>query len=460
MPFGLVSSETVDNFWALNTRRRVLYDYPNGTAPLMALTSLMETESTPYPEFKWEEKRWNSIKTITATGPTSNTWLYLGGATTTAGAPATLTAGQALRVYVADASNFQADDSIIIYNVAQTVGTTELNGIVTGIDSAASPTFIEFNLVAAPTSTVTNVAGNLGKYVVLSGSAYAEGARSRTGRYKFPYDVSNFTQIHKTPFEMTRTALKEPTIYDKSGAYKDQFKENGITHLAGIEHTAFFGRKGLSTPVDPDTGSVVSRRTSGGLRYFLDLYEAGSPGYGGTGILSDIRASDWRAEPAKRVIKLAGATITGADFDDLNTRVFDKYYTADCSKLVLCGNGYLAKIESYYKGQVQFTSMRDEGFDGFDFKLVKHQTNAGTVYYKSAPLFNDPSLPYMRNSAFYIDIACTKWRPLTDSDTQIQRMIQLPDADKRKDQWITEGGFEFWYPDAFMYIENLGGITK
>ena len=31
-------------------------------------------------------------------------------------------------------------------------------------------------------------------------------------------------------------------------------------------------------------------------------------------------------------------------------------------------------------------------------------------------------------------------RPLSDSDTDIQPMIQLPDADKRKDQWFTEAG--------------------
>jgi hypothetical protein len=48
---------------------------------------------------------------------------------------------------------------------------------------------------------------------------------------------------------------------------------------------------------------------------------------------------------------------------------------------------------------------------------------------------------------------------LLDSDTDIQPMIQLPDADKRKDQWLTECGFEFRFPEANLYVENLGGIT-
>jgi len=49
------------------------------------------------------------------------------------------------------------------------------------------------------------------------------------------------------------------------------------------------------------------------------------------------------------------------------------------------------------------------------------------------------------------------YRPLTDSDTDIQPMIQANDADKRKDQWLTEYSFEFPFPEAFMYVENLGG---
>jgi hypothetical protein len=78
------------------------------------------------------------------------------------------------------------------------------------------------------------------------------------------------------------------------------------------------------------------------------------------------------------------------------------------------------------------------------------------VFYKQHPLFTSPE---MRASAFYIDLGYVGYRPLSDSDTDIQPMIQLPDADKRKDQWLTECGFEYRFPEANMYVENLGGIT-
>ena len=87
---------------------------------------------------------------------------------------------------------------------------------------------------------------------------------------------------------------------------------------------------------------------------------------------------------------------------------------------------------------------------------MRHLSNSGEVFYKQHPLFTSAE---MCNSAFYVDLGYVGYRPLSDSDTDIQPMIQLPDADKRKDQWLTECGFEFRFPEANLYVENLGGIT-
>lgn len=72
-------------------------------------------------------------------------------------------------------------------------------------------------------------------------------------------------------------------------------------------------------------------------------------------------------------------------------------------------------------------------------------------------MFNQ--LPNLRNSAMYVDLGYIKWRPLDDRDTQIMQLIQANDADKRKDQWLTEGGLEIINPEAHMFVDNLGGIS-
>src|ERR1017187_1683785 len=54
---GLVSTESVSAQRWTNIRRRVFYQYPNGSAPLIGLLSMMKEESTNDPEFSWWEKR-------------------------------------------------------------------------------------------------------------------------------------------------------------------------------------------------------------------------------------------------------------------------------------------------------------------------------------------------------------------------------------------------------------------
>jgi hypothetical protein len=459
MALGLIGSEQLDDYWVQNTRRRIFYAYPNGTAPLTGLLSLMENKDTPLPEFTWNEERWAAIKTTTAGGPTSTVPFYLTGTTTTAGTPATFTSQQIVRIYVDDASNFQIDDTIKIFSLDLTTGTMDLAGRVTSTNVTGAD-YIEFAVTNVPVTTVLNSASaNIGKYLYLMGSAYAEGARSRTGRQIFPTAVKNYTQIQKTPFELTRTALKEPLKYDKTGAYKDVSKHNGINHLSQIEFTAFFGERALTTAVDDDTGQVVRRGFTGGIRWFLDQWELGSVANGGALEYGQAKVSDqtdWVTYTNKRVIKLGGATITKSQFNELNSRVFARTNSTDWSKLCMCGPGYMSKVADVFERQLVRTSLRDEGFAGFNFKLQMHSSNSGDIYYKVHPLFNDP---IMTNSAFYIDLGYMGYRPLTDSDTDIQPMIQANDADKRKDQWLTEYGFEIPFPEAFMYVENLGGIT-
>lgn len=458
MALGLVTSEVLDDYWSRNTRRRVAYDFPQGTAPLTALMSLMESDETPISEFGWNEERFVTIKTKTSTTgePTADITFYTGGTTTSAGTPVTMTAGLVFRAYIDDASIFQVDDSVGFFNMTLTVGVGNVLGRVTAKNSTATPYWIEFEVTITPQSTVVNSSASEGKYVYFLGSAFAEGARSRSGRNKFPLEIKNFTQIHKNAFELTRNALKAPLIYDKSGHYEKALKDNGIDHLAGLEQTAMWGARRKTTTTDPDTGETVSRRFTGGLRYFLEQWELGTSGTLAYPHDDVSTQTDWQTYTDKRIIKLAGGTISRSQFNDLNSRVFEKCNNSTWDKLCLCGQGYLNRVTEMFEKQVQWTSLRENGFKGFDFQLVEHSSNAGKVYYKTHPQFRDE---IWRNSAFYIDLGFLNWRSLTDSDTDVYQGIQLPDADKRKDQYLTEGGLEIWFPEAHMWVDQLGGIT-
>lgn len=463
MPLGLISSEQLDDYWSQSTRRKVFYSYPQGTAPLTGLLSLADGEETSHPQYGWNEERWTQLRTTTVAGPTANTVFYLTGTTTTAGTTFTPTAGTTYRMYITDASIFQVDDVLIVHGLTinATGVKTEISGRVTATNVIGTD-YVEYAVtITAPGAVVNNAASVVGLQVVYSSTAYAEGSRSRSGRYRFPSEIINYTQIHKTPFELTGTALKEPTRYDKTGAYKSELKKNGIDHMGGIEWNLFFGNRRAETAIDDDTGQTVRRSFVGGLLWFLKQWELGSVTNGGA---FDYRANavdvssqtDYVTYTDKRIIRLAGTSVTKDTFNHIEGLPFEKTNSTEWCKLCLCGIGYFNKVNTAFERSVQVTQMREEQFKGWDFELVMRNSAAGKIYYKTHPLFNTPE---MRNSAFYIDLGYLKYRYLTDRDTDIMQMIQLPDADKRKDQYLTEYGIEIAYPESHAYVESLGGIT-
>ena len=466
MPLGLVTSEYTgsNNYWSQNSRRKIFYSFPNGTAPLTGFLSLGDTEETPLSQFGWYEERWEQIKTTTGTGGASTLTFALGGTTTSVGGTFTPTAGTAYRIYVADGTKFQQDDMITIHRLvynSTAVGTTvEVQFRVT----STSALFIETIGVFTMPGVIKNDTTANALSVVYSGSAFAEGARSRTGRTQYPINVLNNTQIFKTAFELTRNALKAPLVYEKTGDYKNQLKHNGINHMAGMEWQFLTGDRSTdSTGIDPDSGSVVRRTTTGGLLWYLKQWEKGSVANGGlfnyrTSAVDVSAQTDYIAYPDKRIIRLGNTTVSRDAFDEIEALPFQKTNSNEFCKLCLCGPGYMAKVSSRYGKEITKTEVRMEESDKWAFKVTQKSGLLGDIYYKTHPLFSFADSPY-RNSAFYIDLGYIKYRPLTDTDTDIQQMIQLPDADKRKDQYLTEAGLELPYPEAHMFVDQLAGIV-
>jgi len=63
--------------------------------------------------------------------------------------------------------------------------------------------------------------------------------------------------------------------------------------------------------------------------------------------------------------------------------------------------------------------------------------------------------PVFRNSMFVLNGRGFIVRPLKGRDTKIQTNIQANDADQRKDQWLTETGWEVQFERTQGYY---GGI--
>jgi hypothetical protein len=290
---GLTSTKTFEDngFYSLNDRRRVFREFPNGAAPLTGLLSLMSEESTDNPKFGWFEKRYLPIRTQLAAG--TNSPFSDSGSDTGYTTSHDFDAADVTRIRVADSSQFRVRQSVWLKGLPVSGGTKDLKGVVTAITSS---TKIEIRVLEAQTGilctnnlTTGGTAGPVGAYVIALGNSNAEGERaSGSGRLVLPINPENYTQIFRTPFMLTGTAMKAPLKYDVKGPHQDKSKEHAVEHMVDIEQAILFGTRSkyvAAGDVDTEDGTGLPLTTLGGIMYYLQRWEAGD--YGTVSVADD-----------------------------------------------------------------------------------------------------------------------------------------------------------------------------
>ena len=444
---GLISGKTfADNgFHKRNNRRQIFHDYPTGAFPLTGLLSTMDSEDTDSTEFGWFEKRYAEPETSLA-APGSVAPFSATGGDSALGSPANLTAGTVYRIKVASNALFQVRQVIWIKNVPTSTGFVDLQGVITSFPAAGR---IEFQLLESATAVLNTTSatptGPVGASVVVVGTASAEGDTSGNGVLYTPVNPSNYTQIFRDAFSFSSTALKSPTEFDKTGIYYESAVDTAIKHLTQMEKAFLFSQKrNESVVVGSDT---VPRRTTGGLLWFLKEWErADSPYRGGSGAPAITADSNG----LKRIV--SGNAISWATFNEFIERAFRTTNDKAFEKLLLCGNGFLAAVNSYLETE-RTTYKLYKAEETYGMNVMSLDTPFGTLHLKTHPLFNRSD--ELRNDGFIIDVQNLRYRALNDRDTTLLANRQNNDEDRRKDEWLTEAGLEVRFPESHMYIKNL-----
>lgn len=458
--FGLSSTADYESYRTKNIRRSVQYQYPTGKAPLMGLLSLMDEEYTNDPEFGHWEYRYVLPNTNTASqGSSKGPFKTSADADLTdSGSGVTLTADTEYILCIDDATVFREGKVIqLVAKKSDGASTTTITGIVTAItDRSGTPNKIKFRTLAGHTA-VDNAATNDNVDIVVRaiGSSFAQGRSNVSGEYvKLPQKITNYTQIFRTPFSLPRTAMKAPLEYDKSGAYKHKAKIAALDHMVDMERAALFGVKDYYTKAIASgdeavssTGEGLIQTLTGGIIYHLEQWEAGA--YGTVTASSD-------SDDDKRIIENTAGSINEETFDGWIERAFRRTNNVSNEKLALCGNTAMKVLNQMWKRGLTVTS-KTPVEDAYGMNIVTQMTPFGTVHYTTHPLFNEDSA--WRNNVLILDIRNIKYRPLLDSDTQLLKNRQANDADHRKDEYLTEAGFEFWYPESHMLVKNITGYT-
>lgn len=230
---------TTENFVAdgrpLHWRAAILLRYPNGSAPLFALTSAMKSEAVDDPEYNWWEKPMQTRRlalgaNLDNTGGTENITLVDGGLS--------LKAGDILLV--------EESGELLYVNSDPAVDTTV--SVVRGYGDVAA-------------TAVTYNGASVNPNVLLVGSAYEEGSDAPDGRAYDPTKLYNYTQIFRNTFEHTRTAAK--TRLRTGDDVKEAKRETLELHSRDIELAFFLGNRKETTR----NGKPL--RTTGGLKSFI-----------------------------------------------------------------------------------------------------------------------------------------------------------------------------------------------
>lgn len=445
MAFGLVSTQTVNSFQSLNSRRKIFLQYPTGAAPLMGLLSLLPTEETDKVNFGWFERRFPTQLTLTVTNGTAP--FLNANDFSTASAPVTLTANVVYGLLLQDTSQIKPTHVLELRNMLWNTGanTNDIRGVVTEVING---TTIRWRPLSTWLNVDNGTTNNCGKNAVIIGTANPEGGRSGTGIITFPINPTNNTQIFRTAFNISRTALKEGLKYDSSGPYKTLAWDNGLRHMIEMEKTFLWGERSSKLVIDPTSGDQVPETTTGGVMQFLYDWEAANSMYrGGTGA----PAVTLNTDDNKRIININGS-ITKMQYNTYLSRLFRKTNDKAYEKLCLCGGGFLETINYLFEKDIVRQIALSDKDRSWEFMVHSHTTLRGTVHYKVHPLMdNDPDWQF---SAMFLDMGNLMYRPLTDSDTVFLKGRQETDRDGRKDEWITEAGLELHFPESCMVIRG------
>jgi hypothetical protein len=270
----------------------------------------------------------------------------------------------------------------------------------------------------APSGVGTGTAMNSGDELMLVGTAQPENDTSKPARADVPTKVTNNTQIFRTPFEASNT-LRASRFQLAPSEWNRQEKMKGIEHALDLESAGLFGKKSTTTP-----GSAADRTTAGILAHITtNQTDAGG----------DLSEAEWNAFMA--------TGFTGS--------------TSGSSRKLFLASATVVQALNKFPASKQQTR-NDETTYGMDvttynspfgtIKLIFHRLLRGTKYggYGVLVDMDNVAYRYLENDEM-------------SRDTKLLPNRQPNDQDGRKDEFLTECGFQVKLQEAHGV---LTGVTS
>ncbi len=385
----------------LNWRQGILMRFPNGHAPITALTSVMKKKVTDDPEYNHWEREVSNVRLQfdanpgTGTGPLS---------------------------VATDPFGFGGGEQVKVGDLLYVEETGELMLVLTD-GLAGSLPLVERSYGAVAATTVLFATEN--PNMVIVGSIYEEGADTPNNVRYTPTKINNFTQIFRNSLKATRTAMQ--THLRTVEEVKDAKTQALLYHSIAMEYAFIFGEK------REELGGSQPRRSTGGII---------------------------EAIPGANVIDKLGVATPYNELEDI---FLEAFRFGSQEKMAFIGNRALLMIQRAIR-KAQATSVElTPATKEFGMDIRRLFTPYGTLVLKTHPLFNQiQSTPGSGNIFFsfdtwmlIVDMTDLTYRPLRNSDTQYLPDRQANGIDGLTSEYLTEAGLQIAHGKHHFLVKGL-----
>lgn len=247
--------------------------------------------------------------------------------------------------------------------------------------------------------------------ILIAGSAQPEGDLSRVPVSVEPVPVLNYTQILRRSWELTGTAYASENMTDPHD-WDYQAKKIGIEHKRDMERTLLYG---VPSKVVASNGQPL--RTTGGLFYWIKSNQMDAGGGFSEDELNTFSRTVFKVG-AKRKVLMGSPLATGV----LNTFPMSKVRIGQSEKK------YGINVTTFVSAFGELGLITNWELEGSKYGGVLVAYDQSNIRYR-----------YLQNSK-------------ANRDSHVNTSIQAPDADTRRDEWLTEMGLE-------VSLEKTAGIV-
>lgn len=410
-----------------NWREAILFRYPNGDMPLTAILSKMASERTTDPEFNWWTKDL-ATQSATVTGTYTDSSL----------AVAYVSGGVAgdivyVKMSASDLTQIRVGHQMLLRDASDL--TVDCVGKVTDRSSNGASSYIAVKLLEADDNSSSGDLSDCDTALII-GNINAEGAAMPDAIAYDPTKWYNYTQIWRTPLEMTRTAMQ--TKLRTNEQYKEAKREALELHGIEMEKSLLW-----SVPSEGTGENGKPERTTLGI---VPAIRGGYTGHGGNaGTENDfVTNSDF-----------SGDTWLQSGEEWLDTQLEVMFRKGSGERLALAGSGTIQAINRLIKngGNFDYTSSTED----YGIKVTRWTTAFGVINIMRHPLFSYETTT--RHSMVLFEPKDIKFRYIQDtmykSDDRLKKG-GWTSRDGIKEEYLTEAGLEYHHPDGWGYLYGFG----